>query len=65
MKLGDFFIVDAWTGAAVYNTDKYWNVWTKMEHILSAEIDIAAQATVLRKDKDDQLTGMKDRISVN
>jgi hypothetical protein len=61
MNMADFFIVDIRTGATVYNPNNYWNAWTKTGSIihlcqpnntLSAEIDIAAQATVLREDQD-------------
>jgi hypothetical protein len=61
MNMADFFIVDMRTGATVYNPNNYWNNWSKTGSIihlcqpnntLSAEIDIAAQATVLREDTD-------------
>ena len=63
MKLSDFLIVDPRTDAAIYNPNNYWNNSTKTGSIihlcqpnntLSAEIDIAAQATVLREDADGQ-----------
>jgi hypothetical protein len=61
MNDADFFLVDPKTQNMVYNPNNYWNVWSttgSIAHLiqpnntLSAEIDIAAQATVLRKDAD-------------
>ncbi|KAI9655094.1 MAG: hypothetical protein M1821_005577 [Bathelium mastoideum] len=58
MSEDDFFLVDPKTGAQVYNPHNYWNIWStsgtvahliQPNNTLSAEIDIAAQATVLRK----------------
>jgi hypothetical protein len=55
------FLKDPKTGHAVYNPNNYWNVWSttgtithliQPNNTLSAEIDIAAQATVIRKDKE-------------
>lgn len=55
----DFFLVDANTQASVYNPNNYWNQLTttgtiihliQPNNTLGAEIDIAAQATVIRKD---------------
>ena len=52
-----FFLKDPKTGARVYNPNNYWNVWSttgSIAHLiqpnntLSAEIDIAAQSTVIR-----------------
>ena len=53
----DFFIVDPKTKAQVYNPYNYWNIWStsgSIAHLiqpnntLGAEIDIAAQSTVIR-----------------
>jgi hypothetical protein len=71
MNMADFFITDPKTGTAVYNPNNYWNNWTKTGSIihlcqpnntLSAEIDIAAQATVLRKDEDGNLITDPDQL---
>lgn len=60
----DFFIKDAKTGEYSYNPDNYWNRYSTTGAIghlahpnnsLSAEIDIAAQATVIRKNEHGEL----------
>jgi hypothetical protein len=57
MNDSDFFLKDPKTGAEVYNPYNYWNIWSTSGSIchliqpnntLGAEIDIAAQATVIR-----------------
>jgi hypothetical protein len=56
----DFLLTDARTGAKVYNPNNFFNVWSttgtiihlmQPNNTLSAEIDIAAQGTVIRKRK--------------
>ena len=58
MNDSDFFLTDPKTGAQVYNPYNYWNIWStsgSTTHLiqpnktLGAEIDIAAQATVIRQ----------------
>ena len=58
---GDFFLMDPVTNCSVYNPKNDWNYRTtggSIMHLihpsntLGAEIDIAAQATVIRKDDD-------------
>ena len=58
MQDKDFFLIDPATGNEVYNPQNYWNDLTTtgtITHLihpsntLSAEIDIAAQSTVIRK----------------
>lgn len=60
----DFFLTNNTTGKSVYNPLNYWNQSSDsgtIAHLihpsnqLSAEIDIVAQATVLRKGKDGNL----------
>ena len=61
MQDDDFFLEDPKTGAKVYNPANQWNIRSNTgsllhliqpNNTLSAEIDIAAQATVLRKHPD-------------
>jgi len=63
MSEGDLFLVDQKTGNAVYNPWNYWNMSTESGSIahlihpansLSAEIDLAAQATVMRMNAQQQ-----------
>ena len=59
MQYDDLFLTNQGTGATVYNPMNYWNMSSQsgtIAHLvhpsntLSAEIDIAAQATVMRVD---------------
>jgi hypothetical protein len=59
MDASDFFVKNPETGCEVYNPSNYWNLLStngsivhlvQPNNTLSAEIDIAAQATVIRKD---------------
>ncbi|GME26684.1 putative alpha-galactosidase B [Neofusicoccum parvum] len=71
MSDNEFFLTDPKTGQQVYNPNNYWNSLTttgtiahlvQPNNTLSAEIDIAAQATVIRKDKDGNIVTDPDRL---
>jgi hypothetical protein len=71
MRDSDFFLQDPRTGEEIYNPSNFWNNTTttgtiahlvQPNNTLSAEIDIAAQATVLRKGKDGQVITDSDQL---
>lgn len=71
MKDDDFFLTDPSTGHQVYNPNNYWNTLSttgtiahlvQPNNTLSAQIDIAGQATVLRKDKKGKLVTGSDQL---
>merc|ERR1711939_688712 len=68
----DLFLINEATGAKVYNPTNYWNFTSttgSIAHLihpsntLSAEIDIAAQSTVLRKDKNGRLISDQTKLT--
>lgn len=68
----DLYLINEATGAKVYNPNNYWNFTSttgSIAHLihpsntLSAEIDIAAQSTVLRKGKDGKLITNQTKLT--
>ena len=71
MNDDDFFLVDPATGDKIYNPQNYWNDLTTngtITHLihpsntLSAEVDIAAQSTVIRKDSSGNVITDPDQL---
>jgi hypothetical protein len=67
----DFFLVNESNSCKVYNPLNYWNFVTttgtiahliQPNNTLSAEVDIAAQATVIRKDSDGNIITDSDKL---
>lgn len=73
VKDDEFFLTDPKTKNQVYNPNNYWNTLSttgSIAHLvqpnntLSAQIDIAGQATVIRKDKEgNEITDSDQLIS--
>ncbi|KZZ88757.1 hypothetical protein AAL_07958 [Moelleriella libera RCEF 2490] len=71
MQDGDFFLTDFVTKNEVYNPANSWNLLStngciahliQPNNTLSAEVDIAAQATVIRKSDDGKIITDKDKL---